>query len=152
MFKQIADENPIAEVILSAFDTKLPVSGAWGYKKTEATIINSYENTSPIQLEHMLASMRTFLEMNMMLPEEERYGSINLNEISREHMEDRGKRYDKVLYEITAMNEKVYAGFIKEYKESYGKDSFDMEDHFKRRKAATLTRIVAYWFDTTEIV
>ena len=50
------------------------------------------------------------------------------------------------------MREETYAAFIDEYKEGYGKGSFDMEDHFKRRKDATHKREVTHWFDITEII
>ena len=153
MFEHIADDNPIAEVLHSAFDADLPVSGGWGYEKDTPTIIESSEEALPIrQLEHMLASMRAYLEMNMTLEKDERYGSINLNELSRETIEEDGNIYDKVRYEISAMKETVYADFIEEYKEGYGKEDFDLEGHFSRRKEATLTRVMTYWFDISKIV
>ena len=153
MFEHIADDNPIAEVLLSAFDADLPISGGWGYEKNAPTIIESNEEALPIrQIEHMLASMRAYLEMNMTLEKEERYGSINLNELSRETVEEDGKVYDKVSYEISAMKETVYADFIEEYKEGYGKEGFDLEGHFSRRKEATLTRVVTYWFEVSKIM
>ena len=135
MFEHIVDDNPIAEVLRSAFDADLPVSGGWGYEKNAPTIIESNEEALPIrQLEHMLASMRAYLEMNMTLEKEERYGSINLNELSRESVEEDEKVYNKVSYEISAMKETAYADFIEEYKEGYGKEDFDLEGHFSRRK------------------
>ena len=153
MFERIADDNPIAEVLRSAFDADLPVSGGWGYEKDAPTIITPSEETIPLrQLEHMLASMRAYLEMNMTLEKEERYGSINLNELSRETLQEDGKVYDKVSYEISAMKETVYADFIEEYKEGYGKEGFDLKGHFSRRREATLTRVVTYWFDVSKIV
>ncbi len=46
----------------------LAVAGAWGYTQKLATIIESTD--LPLtQLEHMLASMRTYIEMNMTLPQ-----------------------------------------------------------------------------------
>ncbi len=87
-FKQLQSDNDLKEVIKSAFDADLALSGAWGYTKELATIIESTE--VPLrQLEHMIASMRTYIEMNMTLPEEERYGSINLNETDREQIKIR---------------------------------------------------------------
>jgi len=152
-FKQISNKNPIAEVIQSAFDTKLSLSGGWGYLQENASVIEKNEQGVPLsQFEHMLASMRAYLEMNMTLDEFERYGSINLNELSRETIEENGKRFDKVTYEISAMKESTYAAFINEYKEGYGKESFDLQKHFERRKEETLTKIVNYWFEISKIV
>ena len=151
-FKQIPSDEPIAEVIKAAFDTDLPVEGGWGYSKVLATTLKENPQKLPIpQLEHMLASMRAYLEMNMTLPKEERYGSINVNEQSREELNDSDKLYHNVTYEITAMKEDTYAAFIDEYKEGYGKEGFDMEAHFQRRKEATLTRFENYWFEVSQI-
>jgi len=152
-FKEIDPTNPIAEVIKSAFDTELSISGGWGYLKENAIILEKNIQKTPLpQFEHMLASMRAYLEMNMTLDESQRYGSINLNEISRETLHENSHYFDKVNYEVSAIKESTYATFINEYKEGYGKEGFDLEGHFKRRKEETLTRVVTYWFDITQVV
>jgi hypothetical protein len=86
--------------------------------------------------------MRAYLEMNMTLEEDERYGAINLNELSREPIGG----LEKVVYEVSAMKELEYKAFIAEYKENLEKSDFDMNDHFARRKEATLKREVLHWF------
>ncbi len=145
-FEQLKSDNDLKEVIKTAFDTDLSVSGAWGYTQELATIIESTE--VPLsQLEHMLASMRTYIEMNMTLPKEERYGSINLNETHREQVKVGGLMYDKVTYEITSIKEETYTAFINEYKEGLGTEGFDITEHFNQRKKATLTRSEDYWFE-----
>ena len=103
-FEQLKSDNDLKEVIKAAFDADLSVSGAWGYTQELSTIIESAD--IPVkQLEHMLASMRTYIEMNMTLPEEERYGSINLNEIHREQKHVGERVYAKMNKESTAMKE-----------------------------------------------
>lgn len=145
-FVPIKSDDDLREVIKTAFDADLAISGAWGYTQELATIIESTE--APLaQLEHMLASMRTYIEMNMTLPPEERYGSINLNETHREQIKENTLVYDKVTYEITAMKEEVYNAFIKEYKEGLGKEDFDITAHFEERKKATISRNEVYWFE-----
>jgi hypothetical protein len=145
-FEQLQSDNDLKEVIKSAFDTDLALSGAWGYTQELATIIESTD--VPLrQIEHMIASMRTYIEMNMTLPEEERYGSINLNETHRKQIQVGNLVYDKVNYEITAMKEKSYTAFINEYKEGLGTEGFDITEHFNQRKKATITRNEAYWFE-----
>ena len=141
-FQEIKKDNPIKEVIASAFDMKLDIEGAWGYTQALSTIIVT-SNSPIIQLEHVLASMRTHIEMSMTLSEEERYGSINLTEISRKEVEP---NYHKVLYEVTAMKEHLYKAFINEYKEHHGSKEFDMKKHFEQREKATLKREIVYWF------
>lgn len=145
-FQQLKSDNDLKEVIKAAFDADLAVSGAWGYTQALATIIESSD--VPVkQLEHMIASMRTYIEMNMTLPKEERYGSINLNEIYREQIPVGQFVYDKVTYEITAMKEETYTAFINEYKEGLGTEGFDITGHFNQRKKATITRNEEYWFE-----
>ncbi|MBT8344351.1 MAG: hypothetical protein HKP62_03160 [Sulfurovum sp.] len=145
-FEQLKSDNDLKEVIKAAFDADLAVSGSWGYTQEFATIIESSE--LPLkQLEHMLASMRTYIEMNMTLPEAERFGSINLNELSREQTRVGNLMYDKVTYEITAMKEETYTAFINEYKEGLGSEGFNITEHFNQRKKATITRNEDYWFE-----
>ena len=145
-FEQLKSDNDLKEIIKSAFDADLAVSGAWGYTQALATIIESTD--LPLaQLEHMIASMRAYIEMNMTLQKADRFGNINLNEIDREQEYVGDMVYDKVTYEITAMKEDTYTSFINAYKEGYGAEGFDMTEHFNQRKKATLTRNEVYWFE-----
>lgn len=145
-FEQLKNDDDLKEVIKTAFDADLDISGAWGYTQALATIITSTQ--APLnQLEHMLASMRSYIEMNMTLPPQERYGSINLNETQREQFKEGKQVYDKVTYAITAMKEELYTAFINEYKEGLGKEGFDITEHFEQRKQATITRSEVYWFE-----
>lgn len=149
-FTQLKSDNDLKQIIKAAFDADLEIEGSWGYIQGSATIILS--SPTPIaQFEHMFASMRAYVEMNMTLAEDERYGSINLNEVRREQITIENLIYDKVTYEVSAMNEKVYALFIDDYKEGYGKDGFNMAEHFEKRKEATLHREVTHWFEISSL-
>jgi len=149
-FQILASNNDLKEILKSAFDAELDIAGDWGYTQETATIL--HDTSIPLsQIEHMFASMRAYVEMNMTLEESQRYGSINLNERFREEYQSENKHYHKVTYEITAMIEKVYASFINAYKEGYGKADFDMTKHFKDRKEATLTREVIHYFDVSAV-
>lgn len=146
IFETVQSEGRIDEMIESVFSMKLSVGGDWGYEQSSATIIYASELPLP-QLEHTLASMRAHLEMSLMPGKEERYGSINLNESGREAYREKGKLFHRVRYDLTAMKETLYNHFVNEYKEGYGKDDFDMAEHFRRRKEATLERSVEQWFE-----
>ena len=150
-FEPLVHENDLKAIIKSAFDMDLSIGGGWGYTQEEATIIHHLNGIPLTQFEHTFASMRAYGEMNMSLPEDQRYGSINVNETQRETLHRDDTIYEKVTYEISAMKEDVYAALIDEYKEGYGKVDFDMEDHFRRRKESTLKREVIHWFDITPI-
>ena len=149
-FTLLESNNDLKEIIQSAFDAQLHIDGSWGYQEDQATIIHSTE--VPIsQFEHMFASMRAYTEMNMTKEPHERYGSINLNEVSREVVEKESKIYHKIQYKITAMQEDSYATFINAYKEGYGKETFNISEHFKQREEATLSREVTHWFEVSQL-
>lgn len=150
-FKAITSNDPIKEIIKSAFDLEVELSGGWGYTSKDATVIHNTNNIPIEQFEHTLATMRAYIEMNMTLSEDARYGSINPNETSRETITLDDKTYDKVLYTVTGMKEDRYADFINEYKKGYGTPDFDMSDHFKRRKEATISRVVEHWFQRPNV-
>lgn len=150
-FEELKTNEDLQEIIESAFDATLYVSGDWGYTQALATVIEKTDLPT-VQLEHTLASMRAYIEMNMTQEEADRYGSINLNENSREQIQKDGAVYDKVTYEVTAIKEEAYAAFINEYKEDYGTDGFDMHRHFERRREATLTRLVTHWFEVSAVI
>lgn len=150
-FKKLTSTDEIKEIIQSAFDTTLDIKGNWGYSKDEPTIILSTDGITKSLYEHKLSSMRAYIEMSMTLPKEDRYGSINVNELSREEIREDDKIYDRVTYEISAMREDRYALFIDEYKDGYGKDWFDIDEHFRNRKLTTIIREEVYWFDVSDI-
>ncbi len=152
VFKQLQENLNIHELIKSTFDVDLALAGNWGYTKENATIIEAVpENMTLPQMEHMVTSIRAHLEMNITQEQENRYGAINANERVREEIRSEGSIFNKVTYEITAMKEDPYNAFIKEYKEGYGKEDFDLNDHFKRREEATLTREVIHYFEVSTV-
>lgn len=150
-FEKVSSQEPIKEVIKRAFDTTLEVSGGWGYNQDLATVL--HPNPLPFtQLQHMLVSMRSYIEMNMTRLPAERYASINVKEIQREHIKQDSTLYEKVTYEITGMLEQRYNGFIKAYKEGYGNEGFDIQFHFSQREEATLKREEDVWFEVSQTV
>jgi hypothetical protein len=89
--------------------------------------------------------------MNITQETENRYGGINANEKAREENKSDTGIFHKVTYEITGIKEDLYNAFIKEYKEGYGKEAFDLNAHFQHRKEATLTRKVIHYFEVSHI-
>lgn len=145
MIEQIQSSDKIEDIIFGAFNLKLPVSGGWGYSQDEATIISDQQKRKQIQ--YMFATARSTIEMNLTQTENERYGGINVKELSSETYDD----FEKVTFEISAILEHVYAKFIQEYKDNHGKEGFDLKDHFSRREENTLKRIECFWFKKSNI-
>ena len=151
-FNTLVENNNIQELIKTTFDSDLPLSGGWGYSQEKASIIEALPQGMPLpQLEHMVTSIRAHLEMNITQIEAQRYGAINANEIAREESQNGGFIYNKVTYEITAIKEDLFKQFMREYKEGYEKEGFDLNEHFKRRKEATLTREAIHYFEVSHI-
>jgi len=151
-FTPLPTSNDIHEIIQATFDTDLAVAGSWGYTKENPTIIEATPEGMPLaQLQHMLTTIRAQLEMNLTQEQKNRYGGINANERTREESRSENTLYEKVTYEVTAMKEDLYTAIIKEYKEGYGKEDFDLNTHFKKRKEATLTRVVDHYFDVSAL-
>jgi len=147
-FEKLQESLDIQELIKTTFEADLPLAGSWGYAKEDATIIEALpENMTLAQMEHMITSIRAHLEMNITQGQEDRYGAININETAREESRSEEGIFDIVTYEVTGIKEDLYNAFIKEYKEGYGKEDFDMLEHFNRRKEATLTRKVIHYFE-----
>ena len=139
---KLKDGDDIKEVLKAAYDVELEVSGGWGYDENSPTIIGKNNQSTKNQLQYILASMRTNLEMNITQPKEKRYGGINVEEKSRESLGE----LDRVTYEVSAMKESDYTTFIQEYKDNFGKIDFDLDEHFKKRKEATIKRKIVYFF------
>ncbi len=138
-------EESIEDIVKSIFDMDIALDGGWGYGQSDAIVIKE-KDINIKQLEHTIASMRTHLEMNITQKATQRYGGINLTEISRSELQEDGGYYEKVTYKITAILEHQYNDFIEEYKEQYGQKDFDISDYFRRRKAATNEREETLWF------
>ena len=147
-FKKLQEDINIHELLKETFDADLPISGNWGYSEEKALTIEALPKGMPLlQLEHTLTTIRAHMEMNITQEKENRYGGINANEKTRERIDREVVAFDKVTYEITAIKEDLYNAFIKEYKSGYDNEELDLNDHFKRRKEATLTREVIHYFE-----
>ena len=144
-FLALKSDNKLKETIATTFDMQLDISGSWGYTQEDVTIIH-HSDTPLKQFQHMFASLRAYMEMNIMQHKEARYGSINLSEIDRKSIIHAHTEYEKVSYSVTAMREDIYATFISEYKAGYGKKDFNLSKHFQEREEAMLRREVSHWF------
>jgi hypothetical protein len=144
-FEKIKSDDKVEDIILGALELKLPVTGGWGYTKDDPVIITD-DSMPSIQLEYMFVTAHSTIVMNLTQPKEKRYGGINVKELSRESLEEKGEMIEKVNFEISGMLEDVYADFIKEYKENHGDDKFDLNGHFKRREENTLKLNQSFWF------
>jgi hypothetical protein len=144
-FDQLPAVDDIAGVLEDIFSVKLDISGGWAYDNNSALKVNSL--TIPLeQFLHTFASMRANIEMNLTQDEKNRYAGINVNQIEHKEFEIENKQYDLVTFKVTAIKEENYNNFIQEYKDNYGKESFDLKEHFENRNKATIEIHSDFWF------
>ena len=141
-FNKLDPVDDLQSFIRQHFDIDLPVKGGWGYDADAPVVVLPHPTLPKNQIEQIFATILANIEMNLMFEKGEGFSGINVKEISRNEMGE----IERVEYEITAMPEKRYADFIEEYKEGYGKDDFDLEDHFRRRDAETIRRVINLYF------
>jgi len=148
-FNELPPQDNLQAFIKAAFNIEFPLSGDWGYTKEKATVIENLREGMPLnQLEHTITTIRTQIEMS----EKNAYRGINVNEKGRESINNSdNKLFEKVIYEITAMKEEDYNSFVQEYKDGYKNKELDLNDHFKRRKEATLIREVCHYFEVSNV-
>ena len=144
-FKELEKLDNIHDVIKNLFEIDLDISGGWGYDEQSAVHINNL-NMPIEQFMNLFATLRANIEMNYNLSKDERYGGITLTLQEKNRISMDNKIYTQVTFKISAINENVYAKFIKEYKENYGKKEIDIAEHFRKRKEHTLIRVVDGWF------
>jgi len=147
-FNELPQQDNLQAFIKAAFNIEFPLSGDWGYTKEKATVIENLREGMPLnQLEHTITTIRTQIEMS----EKNAYRGINVNEKERENISEGDRLFEKVTYEVTAMKEEDYNAFVQEYKDGYENKELDLNDHFKRRKEATLGREVYHYFEVSKV-
>jgi acyl-[acyl carrier protein]--UDP-N-acetylglucosamine O-acyltransferase len=89
--------------------------------------------------------------MNMTLSDDDRYAGINPTELHRETIIKNNITYEKVKYKIIAIKEKPYKRLMKEYKEKYGQNDFNIATHFEERNKNSIEIESIYWFNITNL-
>jgi hypothetical protein len=145
-FEKLPEVDDISGVLEDVFGIKLDVTGGWGYNNNTALQVQSLD--IPLnQFFQMFATMRANIEMNLTLDEELRYGGINVTQLDHKEFEIENIKFDVVTFKITGIKEKIYNHFIQEYKDKYGKEDFDLENHFKQREENTIKIESDFWFN-----
>lgn len=143
-FKDIQEVGKVREVIKEVFNLDLNLDGDWGYNQDRALIVNEISMPKK-QFESTFATIRSNIEMNLTLPKEQRYGAITVHEYEHREVTVDNITYNVLTFKINAMKEDVYAKFIQEYKDGYGEEGFDMQEHFLQRKKHTIEIYKDFW-------
>lgn len=144
-FEEIKEVGRVREVIKEVFALDLELEGDWGYNNQRALIVKKLTMPKK-QFENTFATMRSNIEMNLTLPDGKRYGAITVHEHECKQKTINSTTYDVVTFKINAIKEDIYAKFIQEYKDGYGKEGFDIDNHFAQRQKHTLELFKDFWF------
>ena len=149
------------QVIAADFEprgSELPIKGGWGYSKDEACIIDKFDPAvdpnvpfNGIGIEYIFVEKRIYEEMIICRPSGDEFAGIKWELIRQELITDKDKKYDKLLFEISAFPEKDWEELKAEYEgpNGYGNPNFDLEAHEKKRQQRMIKITREFWFDIT---
>ena len=162
--------NPISSIetprdILSAdfksLSGRLPISGGWGYTQADACIIDKndplVDPLRPFDLvgfEYIFVEKRIYEEMIIFRPDGEQFSGIEWNLLEQESLDDGGRRFDRLNFEITAFLDSDWQELKSDFEgpQGYGHPDFDLEGHGKKRSEKMLRFTREFWFDVTTFV
>lgn len=135
----------------------LPIRGGWGYSKEDAVVIDrshpaaaNFKPFNGVEVEYAFIQLRMYEELiGTRQPGEQHMGCkfklIKQNLVAGEG----GKKYDVMLCDITALPDDVFEALKAEWEgpDGFASDDFDVEEHERRRGAATVHYVGEYWFE-----
>ncbi len=90
----------------SVWSYELPIDGGWGYTKEDAVILhkdcsnNNFKNW--VEIEYVFFEKRCLEELVIYRPVDDNYSHIRTEMIQQSLVEDNGRYYDELLFEVTA--------------------------------------------------
>lgn len=153
-------ESPrfILETDFASLRGNLPIRGGWGYSKEDACVIDKDDPTvdpsipfDGVGLEYIFVQYRTYEEMIVTRNDDERFSGIGFNLIKQSLLQDEGRTYDKIDFEITAFTDADWEELREEYQgpNGHGSPNFDLEMHEKKRSEKMIKIESECWFDIT---
>lgn len=132
-----------------------PVEGGWGYSLADACVIGLPESaintTRGIKLEYRFVEKRIYLEMISLRPPGHQYRNINWELKEQRLITDNERKYDKLIFNITAFPETIWEELEKEYNgpEGAGHPDFNLATHTEIRRSYQEHFTSEFWFDIT---
>jgi hypothetical protein len=153
-------ESPkfILESDFTSLRGRLPIAGGWGYSKEDACVIDkNHPDLDPsepfdgVGVEYIFVQYRTYEEMIVTRRDDERFSGIGFKLIKQSLLQDNGRTYEKIDFEITAFTDKDWEELKEEYEgpNGYNSPDFDLEMHDKKRREKMIKFESECWFDIT---
>jgi len=139
----------------------LPISGGWGYTKDDACIINKNDPlVSPdipfdgVAIEYVFVRQRIHEEMIIFRPKGDRFSGIKWTLLLQRLIEDGGRSYDNLKFEITAFHDEDWYLLKSEYggPKGFGHPDFDLAAHERKRQEKMIRIEQEFWFDITSFL
>ena len=136
----------------------LPIRGGWGYTKEDACIIDKNDPLvdpllpfDGVGVEFVFVEKRIYEEMIIFRPNGEKFSGIKWNLQEQRLIEEGGRNFDKLVFEITAFRDNDWEELKAEYEgpHGYGHPDFDEESHERKRQEKMVRFTREFWFDVT---
>ena len=135
----------------------LPISGGWGYSKSDAVIIDRLHpaaaNFNPfngLSVEYAFAQLRMYEELIGTRPVGSQHAGSQIKLLDQKLIVDEdGKKYDVLRFNITALPLAVWEALKAEWEgpDGFRSPDFDEDQHTIKRDAATVHYVGEYWFE-----
>lgn len=155
----VSDLEEEPRVILASMDRTTiknwPVEGGWGYSMADACVIGLPEsdlNTAQgIKLEYRFVEKRIYLEMISLRPPGHQYRNINWELKEQRLIPENERKYDKLIFNVTAFPETIWEELEKEYNGPEGAchPDFNLAAHTEIRRSYQEHFTSEFWFDIT---
>jgi hypothetical protein len=136
----------------------LPIQGGWGYTKDDACIIVKDDPLvtpgscfNGISIEYVFVEKRIYEELIIFRPPGEKFSGIRWKLLEQSCIHEKDRVFDKLSFEITALNEKDWEELKAEFEGPLGviNPNFDMNAHEKKLQEKMVHYTRDFWFDIT---
>jgi hypothetical protein len=157
----IQTNKPLREVLTQDFPrdcSNLPISGGWGYTQSDAIVFVRNQFLIPtapdfVPLEYHIAQKIIYEELIIFRPKDDRFSGINLQLNAQKMIEDVGRKYDVLQFNISCWSDWHWDQLKQEWEENdFGvRPGFDRDAHALKRDSSQVRYQREFWFDITDV-
>jgi len=156
---KIIYDKTLREVLFGDFKStgkKFPIKGGWGYAKEDAIIIDKNDPVATqwfpldaVAIEYIIAKQRIYEELIIFREKGDKFSQLNINLLKQSLIAEKEKKYDKLVFEVTAFHDKDFENIYKEMVEISKKPRFDFDIYLESKKELRYHYTSEFWFDIT---
>ena len=137
-------------------DGELPISGGWGYSKEDAVVIDKEDPVvskgmpfDGVGIEYIFVENRISEELIILENANSEYYGIEWKIIEQRLIFDDDRKYDILLYEVTAIQESGWDTQKWEWGGNADNQGLELMDHIERKNKKKICYSTECWFDIT---